>query len=170
MPYTSETLDIVARNVSITQEYFERQILVENPSTYIAFRDNEIDEAAFMNALAEKTGCGLLLDINNIYVQSHNHGLDPYDYINTIKPSFVGEMHLAGHTKQTSGSGTILIDTHSKPVCPDVWKLFEFTVRKIGKIPTLIEWDQDYPPLKTLLDHAEQANKILMGDIHHDAA
>ena len=104
LPYTQETLDRLCRNIEQTQEYFGRRILVENPSTYIAFQDNEMTEYEFMNRLSETTGCGILLDINNIFVQAFNHGYDAFEYIDNIAADKVGEMHLAGHTeKQTAG-------------------------------------------------------------------
>lgn len=170
LPYNEETLKILCRNVQHTQDYFGRRMLVENPSTYIAFKDNDMREEEFMNELAARTGCGILLDINNIYVQSHNHGLDPYAYLQTIKPEYVGEMHLAGHSVKDFGNATILVDTHSKPVCDDVWDLFAFAAQRFGAVPTLIEWDQDFPPLSVLIDEARKAEQILMKDRIHAAA
>ena len=161
LPYTQETLTRLKKNVSQTQDYFGRPILVENPSTYIAFKDNEMPEYAFMNMLCEQSECFMLLDINNIYVQSHNHGLDPYEYIDNIEPKFVREMHLAGHIEKDVGERSILVDTHNKTVCDDVWKLYEHAVKRLGSVPTLIEWDQDFPPLQTLLDEAATARSII---------
>lgn len=161
LPYTFETLERLCANIQRTQEYFGRQMLVENPSTYIAFKHNDMSEAELMNALAERTGCGILLDINNIYVQSRNHGLDAWAYIDTIKPEHVGEMHLAGHTEQAAGEHLILVDTHSKPVKKDVWDLYEHAVKRFGAIPTLIEWDQDFPALDVLVAEAAKARHII---------
>lgn len=161
LPYTQESLDKLARNVEVTQEYFGRRILVENPSTYLAFKGNEMHEDVFMNKIAEMTGCGILLDLNNIYVQAHNHGYDAWSYVETIDPRHVGEMHLAGHIEQEAGDGVILVDTHSRPVKGDVWDLYEYAVSKIGVVPTLIEWDKDIPDLKTLVAEAEKARAIL---------
>ena len=161
LPYTQESLDKLARNVEATQDYFGRRILVENPSTYLAFKGNEMHEDVFMNKIAEMTGCGILLDLNNIYVQAHNHGYDAWSYVETIDPRHVGEMHLAGHIEQETGEGVILVDTHSRPVKGDVWDLYEYAVRKIGVVPTLIEWDKDIPDLKTLVAEAEKARAIL---------
>ncbi|GJL86070.1 MAG: UPF0276 protein [Micavibrio sp.] len=173
LPYTKESLDTLCRNVERTQEYFGRTMLVENPSTYVAFAENEMSEHEFMNRLSEKTGCGILLDINNIFVQSHNHGLDPFEYIDGIDSSKVGEMHLAGHIEQEVGDGIILIDTHSRPVKKDVWDLYEHAVRRLGSVPTLIEWDQDFPPLSKLVEEANKArdimNRILNKDITNAA-
>lgn len=166
LPYTQESLDKLARNIETTQEYFGRKILVENPSTYLAFNGNEMHEDVFMNRLAEMTGCGILLDLNNIYVQAYNHGYDSWSYIDTIDARHVGEMHLAGHVEQeTSEGGVILVDTHSRPVKGDVWDLYEYAVRKIspvkGFVPTLIEWDSDIPDLTTLVGEADKARAII---------
>lgn len=161
LPYTRETLDTLCRNIERTHEYFGRRILVENPSTYIAFANNEMTEYEFMNRAAEMTGCGLLLDINNIFVQAFNHGYDPVEYIENIDAGRVGEMHLAGHTVKEAGERTMLIDTHSKPVRMEVWDLYEHAVRRFGAVPTLIEWDQDFPALETLVAEAEKARAII---------
>lgn len=161
LPYTQESLDKLARNVERTQEYFGRRILVENPSTYLAFKGNEMHEDVFMNRLAEMTGCGILLDLNNIYVQAHNYGYDAWSYIETIDPRHVGEMHLAGHIEKDLQTGTILVDTHSRPVKGDVWDLYEYAVGKIGVVSTLIEWDKDIPALETLVAEADKARAII---------
>lgn len=162
LPYTQESLDKLARNVSRAQEVFGRQMCIENPSTYIAFAENDMHEDEFMNRLAAQAGCKILLDLNNIYVQAHNHGFDPYEYIDTIEPRHVGEMHLAGHIERdVEGGGTILIDTHSRPVKDSVWDLYEHAVRKFGPVPTLIEWDQDFPTLRELVGEAEKAKEII---------
>ncbi len=162
LPYSHESLSQLCDNVNRTQNYLGRKILVENPSTYIAFKDNDMSEAAFMNALADKTGCRILLDINNIYVQARNHGFDAFSYINEIKPVHVGEMHLAGHTERAIGENVILIDTHNQPVCADVWDLYIYAVQKFGTVPTLIEWDSDFPALDTLVDEADKARAVIM--------
>ncbi len=161
LPYTQESLDKLARNIARTQEVFGRKILVENPSTYLAFKGNEMHEDVFMNRLAEMTGCGILLDLNNIYVQAHNHGYDAWSYIDTIDPRHVGEMHLAGHIEQEAGGGQILVDTHSRPVKGDVWDLYRHAVSQIGAVPTLIEWDADIPALSVLVAEADKAREIL---------
>lgn len=163
LPYTQESLDRLARNVARCQHYFGRQILVENPSTYIAFKENEMSEYEFMNRLSDTTGCGILLDLNNIFVQAFNHGYDAFEYINNINADAVGEMHLAGHSEREVEGGTILVDTHSKPVRKDVWDLYEHAVRRVGVVPTLIEWDQDFPTLETLVGEADKARAIIAG-------
>lgn len=162
LPYTEESLNKVCENIDRTQSFFGRSILVENPSTYIAFKDNDMQEYEFMNALVQKTGCGILLDVNNIYVQSHNHGLDPHEYIDNVNKDAVGEIHLAGHIVRETGEHTLLIDTHNQKVCDDVWKLYEYTVRQTGIKPTLIEWDQDFPALDILVSEASNAHDILL--------
>lgn len=172
LPYNFETLDALCRNIERTQEVFGRPLLVENPSTYVAFAGNEMSEADFMNAAAARTGCGLLLDINNIYVQSRNHGLDPYEYIDAIDVRRVGEMHLAGHTERAAAGGAIVVDTHNRPVRDEVWDLYAYAVGRFGIVPTLIEWDQDFPALPVLVAEAEKARNILLGSPGrlHDAA
>lgn len=162
LPYTMETLDILCGNINHAQDFFGRTILIENPSTYIAFKDNDMTEQDFMNAAASRTGCKILLDVNNIFVQSHNHGLDPYAYINTIKPEYVAEMHLAGHSERRVSNGEILlVDTHNKAVKDDVWDLFAAACSRFDNVPTLIEWDQDFPALSTLLREADKARAII---------
>ena len=161
LPYTQETLNRLSENVDQAQNYFGRSMLIENPSTYIAFTDNEMSEYEFLNALCVKTGCGLLLDINNIFVQSHNHGIDPVDYIDHINPASVGEIHLAGHIEKEAGDHTILVDTHNQRVRNEVWDLYAYALKRFGQVPTLIEWDQDFPPLRTLLDEAARARHII---------
>ncbi len=171
LPYTRETLERLAGNVGATQDYLGRRLLIENPSTYLSFADDEMTEAAFMNRLAETTGCGILLDINNIYVQAHNHGYGPDSYIETIEKRHVGEMHLAGHT--AAQGADLLIDTHNRPVRDEVWALYERAARRFGPVPTLIEWDRDIPPLETLIAEAEKAREILRrvcGVLSHAAA
>lgn len=160
LPYTQETLDVLCRNVDRAQEFFGRTMLVENPSTYISFAHNEMAEYEFMNALARKTGCGVLLDINNIFVQAFNHGYDAWEYINGIDTR-VGEMHLAGHSERHIGEEKILIDTHNNPVRGEVWDLYEHAVRRFGAVPTLIEWDQDFPTLDVLVAEADKARAII---------
>ncbi|MBU0800171.1 MAG: DUF692 domain-containing protein [Alphaproteobacteria bacterium] len=161
LPYTNESLQRLCDNIQRTQDYLSRTILLENPSSYVSFAHNDMDETHFMNEAARITGCGLLLDINNIYVQAHNHGYDAADYIRAIKPGTVGEMHLAGHTVREFLDGPLLVDTHNRAIAPAVWALFEQALSFHGPIPTLIEWDADLPTLKTLRMEADKAqNRI----------
>ena len=162
LPYTEETLSVLCRNIAETQELLGRRILVENPSTYLAFKDSTMPEWEFMNEAARRTGCGILLDVNNIYVQSRNHCFDAFNYISGIKKDFVGEMHLAGHTeKETADGSTVLIDTHDSLVRPEVWELYSFAIGRFGSVQTLIEWDQNFPPLATLVAEADRASTIV---------
>lgn len=171
LPYTEETLGALCRNIDEAQEFLGRRILVENPSTYLAFKDSTMPEWVFMNETAKRTGCGILLDVNNIYVQSRNHGFDAFEYLRGIKSDPVGEIHLAGHTEKTTESGDIvLIDTHNSLVRPEVWELYRFAIQRLGSIPTLIEWDQDFPPLQILLAEAARAAAIIHeGAVTHAA-
>lgn len=162
LPYTEETLSVLCRNINETQDYLGRCILVENPSTYLAFKASVMPEWEFMNEAARRTGCRILLDVNNIYVQSRNHGFDAFEYLRGIEGNHVGEIHLAGHTEQKTESGdTVLIDTHNSLVRQEVWDMYGFAVGRFGSIPTLIEWDQDFPPLQTLVAEADRAAALI---------
>lgn len=169
LPYTEETLGVLCRNIEETQDFLGRHILVENPSTYLAFKDSTMPEWEFMNEAARRTGCGILLDVNNIYVQSRNHDFDAFSYLHGIEGRHIGEIHLAGHTEKKMDSGDIvLIDTHNSLVRPEVWELYRFAIQRLGNIPTLIEWDQDFPPLQTLVAEANRAASIIreVSNIH----
>ena len=157
LPYTEESLAYVARRVLIVQEYLGRRLLVENPSTYLQFAESAIPEAEFLGELARRTGCGILLDVNNIYVSACNHRLDARHYIDSIPARHVAEIHLAGFTRNDE----ILIDTHSRPVAAEVWALFARAVERFGPRPTLIEWDADLPPLALLAAEAGHAQALL---------
>ncbi len=162
LPYTEETLSVLCRNIEETQEFLGRRMLVENPSTYLAFKESSMPEWEFMNETARRTGCGLLLDVNNIYVQSRNHGFDAFEYIRGIEAKHVCEMHLAGHMEtQTADGSTVLIDTHNSLVRLEVWELYGFAIEQFGSVPSLIEWDQDLPPLQTLVAEADRAAAII---------
>lgn len=166
LPYNQETLDVLCRNVDAVQTIYGQPMLVENPSTYVAFGDNEMEEPEFLNQLAQKTGCSLLLDLNNIHVQAHNHNFDAYSYLDQIDAP-IGEMHLAGPSDHVTHSGeTILIDTHSSPVRDTVWDLYAHAVRRFGETLSLIEWDMDIPPLSRLMQEAETARKIMQDTIN----
>jgi hypothetical protein len=167
LPYTEETVSRLCENVNRTQEYLNRRILVENPSTYLSFTIDEMTEYDFMNEIHARTGCGLLLDINNIYVQSKNHDFDAYDYVSNIQGDAVCELHLAGHVARDVTGGTILVDTHNRYVCDDVWDLYEHAIKTYGPVPTLIEWDSDLPALSELVGEADKAQAII--DSYKDA-
>lgn len=161
LPYTEETLATVCRNVNAAQEAFGRQILVENPSAYLSFHGTTMSEPEFLARLVECTGCGLLLDVNNIYVSAENNALDAQEYLNAIAGDVVGEVHLAGHSITGNAATRLLIDTHSTRVCDAVWDLYKSVIARIGAKPTLIEWDMEMPDLHILLGEAATAQRIL---------
>jgi len=140
------------------------RILVENPSTYLRFRHSTIAEWEFLAAVAARTGCGILCDVNNIYVSAANHGWHASDYLTALPSSAVGEIHLAGHSiRELDGGRVLRIDDHGSRVIPEVWQLYSEALSLFGPVPTLIEWDTDVPPLDTLLDEAARAEALLRG-------
>ncbi|MGH8548871.1 MAG: MNIO family bufferin maturase [Methylococcales bacterium] len=161
MPYTEEALRYLAGRVTEIQERLGRAILIENISSYLEFMDSEIPEWEFLAELALRSGCGVLLDVNNIYVSACNHGFDPYVYMRSIPIRSVKEMHLAGFTRKQFEDGEILIDSHNRPVAPEVWRLYDTAIARFGATPTLIEWDSDLPSLDRLLEEAAKAQTIL---------
>lgn len=161
LPYTGETLRHVAAHVSEAQDYLGRELLIENPSSYLEYRHSDITEAQFLAELTARSGCGLLLDVNNVYVSSRNHGFDALAYLRAIPAARVREIHLAGHTVNRYDDGEILIDTHNARVCDAVWALYRDALTHVGRAPVLIEWDTDLPPLAVLLDEARRAEIIL---------
>lgn len=169
LPYTEEALRHMIARVGELQERLRRQVLIENISSYLRFDFETIPEGEFLVQLAASTGCGLLLDVNNVYVSARNHTFDPYAFIRAIPARHVHEMHLAGHSVNRHGDREILIDTHSTPVCPAVWDLYAHAIQCFGPRPTLIEWDADIPALAVLVAEAERANRYLEQS-HVDAA
>ena len=162
LPMTEEALATVCRHVDQTQTYLQRRILIENPSTYLRFRHSTIPEWEFLAALAKRTGCGILCDVNNIYVSAANHGWQASDYLAVLPLSAVGEIHLAGHNVRKLDGGRVLrIDDHGSRVIPEVWQLYSEALARFGPLPTLIEWDTKLPPLETLLDEAARAQALL---------
>lgn len=162
LPYTPETLDRVAAHVDEVQQALGRQMLLENPSTYLLFAESTIDEVDFLDAVARRTGCGLLLDVNNVMVSAVNHRLDPVAYIDRFPMDHVGEIHLAGYDETSDGAGDrLLIDAHGSRVRPDVFALFQHTIARTGPLPTLIEWDNDVPGFDVLLDEARLVDAVL---------
>jgi uncharacterized protein (UPF0276 family) len=168
LPGTEEALAHVSARITEIQERLGRQILIENISSYLQFDQSEIPEWEFLAELANRSGCAVLLDVNNIHVSATNHGFDAYRYLQAIPVPAVREMHLAGFTRKPFDGGEILIDTHNRRVVPEVWRLYEAAVARFGTVPTLIEWDSDLPPLAVLLDEAQQAQTIL--ERHHARA
>ena len=161
LPLTEEALDHVAARVDAVQARLGRTILIENVSSYFEYADSTIPEPEFLAALARRTGCGVLLDVNNVYVSAANHGFDAIDYVERIPVDAVRELHLAGHVRKPCPGGAMLIDSHSEPVCADVWSLYAVALRRFGALPTLIEWDSDLPPLDVLLGEAAKADAML---------
>jgi uncharacterized protein (UPF0276 family) len=162
LPMTEEALDIVCRHVEQTQEALQRRILIENPSTYLQFRHSSIPEWEFIATVAQRTGCGILCDVNNIFVSASNHGWDAQRYLNALPPAAVGEIHLAGHAIQTLENGrAVRIDDHGSSVCAEVWALYVQALRRFGPKPTLIEWDTDIPAFEVLVDEAAQAATLM---------
>lgn len=161
VPYTAEALDHFAAQVSRVQDRLGRTMLIENPSRYLAFAGDTMDEAAFLHGLCARTGCGLLLDINNIEVSATNLGLDPQDMVDAIDPTLVGEVHLAGHVREAHDHGALLIDDHGSAVSHETWRLFERFAERTGPCPVLIEWDTNVPEFEVLLAEAATADAIM---------
>jgi uncharacterized protein (UPF0276 family) len=172
MPLTEETLAILCRNVEVMQDFLARRVLIENPSSYLRFRHSTIPEWEFIGAVAERTGCGILCDVNNIYVSACNHGFDLRRYLQALPADKVEEIHLAGHKLRRFDDGrAIRIDDHGSRVAVEVWALYRAAIARFGRVPTLIEWDTDVPPLAVLLDEAAKADRILATEsAHADAA
>lgn len=171
LPYTEEALEIVARNIGRVQDRLGRQVSIENPSAYLGFRDSALSEPEFLDELVHRSGCGLLLDINNVVVTAHNLGLDPADWLCELPGEAITQFHLAGHARNVLDDGsTILIDDHGSRVCDEVWSLFDQALQRFGPRPTLIEWDTDIPPVAVLLGEAARAERALAQADPTDAA
>ncbi len=169
LPYTEEALQVIERNVHRLQERLGRQVLVENPSCYLAFAHSTLSEPEFLAELARRTGCGLLLDANNIVVTAHNVRLDARAWLQELPPAAIGQYHLAGHAVNDADGEPILIDDHGSRVGEGVWSLFGEIVRRFGPRPTLVEWDTDLPALDVLLDEARQAGRALAAEAESNA-
>jgi uncharacterized protein (UPF0276 family) len=165
LPYTEEALGIVCRNVDGVQQALGRQLLIENPSTYLRYADSPIPEPEFLAELARRTGCGVLLDVNNVYVSARNLDVDPAAalaaYLDTLPVGVVGEIHLAGHAEVRRDGASLLIDDHGSPVCAAVWQLYERALARLGALPTLIEWDTALPEFALLGAEAARAQSRL---------
>jgi len=162
LPLTEEALDVVCANVQQVQEALRRPLLMENPSTCFQYRHSTIPEWEFMAALAQRTGCGILCDVNNIYVSAQNHGWDAMHYLRSLPPQAVGEIHLAGHSVRRIGGRQLRVDDHGSAVSPAVWMLYRAALQCFGCVPTLVEWDNDVPPLATLLEQADIASTVMI--------
>jgi uncharacterized protein len=156
VPYTEETLSHVADRIAQAQDYLGHRLVVENPSSYIAFEESEMDESTFLAELAQRADCLLLLDVNNVYVSAFNHGFDPIKYFDEIPASRVAQIHLAGHVDQEACK----IDTHDQPVCEDVWALYSLARRRFGSIPSMIERDANFPPIGELLAEVDRMRDV----------
>lgn len=162
LPYTEATLTRVADHIDQVQNVLGRRMLLENPSTYLAFDASDMSEVDFLAELTHRSGCGLLLDVNNVFVSATNQQTDSKSYIDAFPLDAVGELHLGGHTEDADDHGApLLIDTHDKPVVDPVWDLYEHTIAKAGRRPTLIEWDSDLPEWSVLRAEAERADALL---------
>jgi hypothetical protein len=160
LPYTEESLAVMSANVDRMQTALGRQVLVENPSSYLSYCESTMPEAAFLAELVRRTGCGILCDVNNIYVSAHNVGVDPHEYLRTLPADAIGEIHLAGHARNEIDGQVLLIDDHGGRVIDPVWALYRDAVERFGPVPTMIEWDTALPPLDVLLDEAARADAV----------
>lgn len=162
LPYNAETLEHIVAHIDQVQHALNREMLLENPSTYLQFEDTTFAETDFLAEIARRTGCGLLLDVNNVFVQAQNHGTRPDDYIADFPLGRVKEIHLGGHEVQSDEAGApLLIDSHGAPVADPVWALYERVIARTGPLPTLIEWDNDVPAWPVLAAEARAAQTIL---------
>ncbi|MFT6169322.1 MAG: hypothetical protein ACJAR9_001440 [Celeribacter sp.] len=163
LPYTRTTLNTVCDHIDEVQDTLGRQMLLENPSSYLAFAESTMDEVAFLRDVVKRTGCGLLLDVNNVFVSATNLKMDPRAYIDAFPLDSVGEIHLGGHDEDHDDHGApLLIDSHGREVADPVWALYAHTLQKGGAKPTLIEWDTDVPDWSVLADEAKRAEAYLM--------
>jgi uncharacterized protein (UPF0276 family) len=170
LPYHQESLAVVVNNIHKVQDALQRTILLENPSAYLSFTSSDMSETDFLREVVQQTGCGLLMDINNIYVSANNQHYCPKEYIHHYPLDAVGEIHLAGHAQEIIDNETVLIDDHGSPVIDRVWELFTDTLKKLTHdVPVLIEWDTNIPTLDLLLNEANTAKKLMtktrVGDV-----
>ena len=163
LPYTEATLAMVCDHVDQTQAALGRRMLLENPATYLRFTQSTIPETEFLAEIARRTGCGLLLDVNNVFVSCTNHGTDPRAWLAEFPLHLVGEIHLGGHDAETLPSGPLLIDSHAAPVADPVWALFAEVIETAGPLPTLVEWDNDLPEWPVLAAEVARAAAVMSG-------
>lgn len=163
IPFTEEALDVVEKNILVVQDVLGVPIWIENPTSYLKFSSQFIDEPVFLNEISERTGCGILLDVNNLYISSCNQGFSPYSYLENLNLSAVEEIHLAGHTRHRTGTDEVLIDEHSTEISDEVWGLFSRVANLIQKpVPVLVEWDNNLPNFAVLADEIERAKIFSM--------
>ncbi len=161
LPYTKASLTQVCDHIDQTQSFLNRQILIENPATYLRFEYSTFSEPEFIDEVLKRTGCGLLLDVNNVHVSAFNHGWNAYSYIDAIDLSSVKEIHLAGFSREKTGDDEwVLIDSHGAAISPDVWDLYRYTIMRTGEVPTLIERDQNIPPFCEMLKEVSYARQL----------
>lgn len=173
LPYTEEALAVVARNLAELQDCLGRRVLIENPSAYMRYVESSIPEAEFLAELVNRTGCGLLCDVNNIFVSCSNLGGNPLDWLDALPADAVGEIHLAGHCANDCDDGVLLIDDHGSPVAAPVWALYDRAAERFTKAPALVEWDSNLPALEVLLAEARVADRrrtARIDEICHAAA
>lgn len=171
VPYNQVSLQQVCDHIDEVQEKLGRRMLLENPSTYIAFESSDMEEVDFLSSIVQKTGCGLLLDVNNVYISATNHAYSAEDYLENFPLQSVEEIHLAGHAEDEGDEGEkLLIDAHDRHVIDPVWELYRAVIAKVGPKPTLIEWDNDIPAWAELFDEAQKAENILLKRHGHDIA
>jgi len=171
LPYTQQTLQRVCEHIDEVQTFTGRQMLLENPSTYVAFAQSEMSEIEFLSEIAQRTGCGLLLDVNNVYVGATNHDYDAAAYIDAFPVEHVGEIHLGGHARQEDDAGEpLLIDDHARETDDAVWALYRRLIARAGRRPTLVEWDNDIPDWPTLFAEAQAAEAIMLARRSNDTA
>lgn len=165
MPLTEESLEHVIGRVNQVQDFMGRMLVLENPSTYIEFKENTLTEWEFLSALAQETKCGLLLDVNNVYVSAYNHGYSAEQYVRSLPHHYIVQMHIAG----PSDCGDYMIDTHDHPVPTPVWHLYKLAQELTGGVSTLLEWDAKIPEYPELVAELHKAKKVLLGDIPEEA-
>jgi len=162
LPYTEETLELVCTHIDEVQDALQGQMLLENPSTYVVFAETSMSEVEFLRQIVRRTGCGLLLDVNNVFVQATNHGFDASTYLDSFPAEHVGEIHLGGHAEDKDDNGSaLLIDDHGREVADPVWGLYAQALARTGPTPTLIEWDNDVPAWEVLFAEAKRADHLI---------
>lgn len=170
LPYTQATLDRICDHVDHVQDVLGRRLLLENPATYVIFTHSDIPETEFMRQIARRTGCGLLLDVNNVFVSCTNHRTDPLAYLDDFPLNMVGELHLGGHDEEELPSGPLLIDAHGAAIADPVWTLYAEVLDRAGPVPTLVEWDNDVPEWQVLYAESIRAGAMLADRGRHAAA
>jgi len=161
LPYTEEALEVFSTHVLEMQDALKRRVLIENPSSYLRYEHSVIPEPEFLLGVVDKSDCGVLLDVNNVFVSAMNHGFDAIAYLDQIPADLIGEIHLGGHSQVEFDDRVLRVDDHGSRVCDDVWALYERVIARCGPKPTLIEWDSNIPELSVLLDEAAKADGIL---------